>query len=102
MLEELRKYLDQASRIDGQMIEKIMVTRDNLEGFAKFWEFNQDTLVLFSAVALHKYTSEVDFTKEELIAFKKGLATDGLFFKQCYDLSKKLEAQEQQRSIVKK
>jgi hypothetical protein len=102
MLEELRKYLEQAKQIEGTDLEKILVTRNNLGVFSNFWEQNSQTLMLFAAVALHKYESEVSFTKEELQSFKQGLASFGVFFDNCFKLNKQLEQQEKNKGLDKK
>jgi hypothetical protein len=101
MLEELRKYLDNAKQIDGTEVEKLLGTRSNLEGFSKFWDMYGSELMLVAAWKLHSFeTVATNFDKLE--GYKQGLAEMGVFFEQSYKLNKYLEEQEKNRGIDKK
>lgn len=85
MISELRKFIKRGRKAADACAD-ILGNSEAVNKFAQFWEYNGDDLMLISAVRLHEYTGgEHVFTKEELGAYKKGVADIAMFFKQCSD-----------------
>ena len=83
MIEELRTYIANQKR-EGEVCEKILGTNGRVNKFALFWEKNQDELMLIAAKKQHDYVSTFEFTPDELIAYRKGLADIAVFFESCW------------------
>lgn len=82
MIKELQKYFGNVKK-DRTYCEQILGTNTQVLDFAKFWDSNGQDLMLLAAFYIHTYTTDEEFTKEELNAFKKGIASIGMFFNQC-------------------
>lgn len=83
MRKELQKYLKRGRRAEGACAD-VLGNTTLVNKFAQFWKEQGDDLMLVSAVKLHEYELSTDYTKEEMQAYKKGLADLALFFNQCW------------------
>lgn len=73
--------------------EHQVVGETKVKDLARFWQAEAETINVISARGLYDWISDRDFTKEELRAFKEGLAAIPLFMKSCDDWIQK-EAKE--------
>lgn len=101
MLRELRKFLKRGRRSDDACTD-LLGSSANVSKFSQFWLDHGDDLMLVSAVRLHEYTGGDNlFTKEELAAYKKGVADIALFFQACsQEIAKKKAAIEEAQKAV--
>jgi hypothetical protein len=83
MIEQLKKYVSNKERMPDDDILQITGSDAKLKQFASFWKSNGDTMQIISAVALHNWTTEERYNREELDCFKAGLAAMPWFFVQC-------------------
>jgi hypothetical protein len=79
-IERLREVLKPKS-IKGREWQVIGETK--VRDMAKFWDLNADTINLISANGLYEWISSTNFTPEQLIAFKEGLAVIPTFLEGC-------------------
>ncbi len=84
MIEELKKYLTNRSVKKALPCEKYIGSNTNTIAFSNFWAEQGESLEVLAAAKLHEFTTDNEFTKEELIAYKKGIADIASFFQQCW------------------
>jgi hypothetical protein len=96
MLDELRKYTKHKRAKKGKPpCEATLGDTHKLGQFSQFWADNGEDLMIVAAAKLHDFTSEESYNKEELEAFKKGLAAIGTFFPDCALEIEKLKVKEE-------
>ena len=88
MINQLRKYIQNKKTIEGKE-RQILGSDTTLKAFASFWEQYGDELMMVTAVKLHDWEHESVFEKSELLAYREGLATLGIFFKDCWQVVEK-------------
>ena len=93
MLKELRKFLRKKQKLNE--CADLLGTNDLVYQFANFWDTYKDEIMLVAAVHLHRFELDCEYTKDEMAAYKKGLADTNLFFEKC---SKEFEKQKKERA----
>lgn len=84
MIKELRKYFKNVL-VGQKPCEKILGSTQDVRNFAAFYRDNSELLALLAAHAIYKYTEdEKGFSKEEIVAYKKGLSVLPVFFEECF------------------
>lgn len=93
----MRKYIRNGRKKKGRPpCEAILGDTHKLGKFAHFWGESGDDLMLVAAVKLHEYEMQETFDKKDIEAFKKGLASIGVFFAACAVEIENLKAKEGQ------
>jgi len=90
MLKELAKFINNQAKGESRCAKMVGSTAA-INRFARFWEYSKDDLMVLASGRIHQYLQDNNPSKEELIAFKKGLAEISLFFRDCYLEKKKQE-----------
>lgn len=81
----LLRYLKNRQKVkENYPCMKILGSKSTVASFGKFWENNGSDLMAVVAAKLLDYTEDENFTKEELIAFKKGLGAISEIFPKCW------------------
>jgi len=91
MIKYLRKYIKRTNKEDQTICQKIFGSDAVINQFATFWESSGDDLMLGAAVKLHEFLSFQDFTKEELIAYRKGQSDLAGLFIECWKEGNELD-----------
>ena len=80
MQKELNKYFENKKR-GTTFCERII--GGDVKKFSNFWDKCKDSLMALSAAMLLDYTVNTEPSKEELIAYKKGMADIAMFIGRC-------------------
>lgn len=96
-LKHLKKALKPKS-VKGK--EWQVVGESKLKDMARFWDGNAETINIISANGLYEWISSTNFTPEQLIAFKEGLAVIPTFLEACDNrIKEELKQQELKNSL---
>jgi hypothetical protein len=96
------KYLKKALEPKSLESHEHQVVGDSkLKDLARFWDLNAEAVNIVCARGLYDWISEKDFTREELRAFKEGLAVLPEFMSNCNSHLENKVKEEQQKSIFK-
>jgi len=94
MIEQLKKLYANYKVKGKEPYEQILGDSKTVMDFNNFWELHQSDLMLVAAYNLNEFVNNLNFTPEELIAYKKGIADSYLFFNGVHEeLKKKTEKQ---------
>lgn len=88
MNKSIRKVIENKTRGETDC-QKVIGSTAKINRYGKFWEYEQDSLMVLSAANLIEYIEKNNPSTEELIAFKKGQAGIALFFGKCYEEKKR-------------
>ena len=80
--DHLRKLFDNQGK-GTTHCEKVIGNRTNRKRFSEFWLKCHDELMLVAVHSLYRYIEDSEPSKEEMLAFKKGLSSVALFIGQC-------------------
>lgn len=84
MVSALRLYIKNKAKKEGATYaEEILGNTSSVHKFATFWNQNHEDMDVVFAALLHIWTRDREFSKEELEAYKEGLAVWEQFFTKC-------------------
>lgn len=79
----LLRYLKNRRRHDGLPCEKVVSNTRAVQAFATFWDNNFEDIEAAMSHLLHEWEANNDYTKEESICYKQGLASLTKFMMKC-------------------
>lgn len=83
MIKQLQSYIQNKQKIGVDEFKKILGSDAKVKQGASIWKTSGDIFELIAAVQLHKWQTENDFTKDELSAYRAGLAEIPVFLAAC-------------------
>jgi len=85
MFSKLYKYVRNLSRFDGNTKANILGSDKEVELTGKAWYNNAESIQIAQIHLLNEFSTKEVFTKDEFLAFRKGLNALPKFMSECYD-----------------